>query len=111
MLEEEWKKITEETLPGKNLKWALLALGYSILASVAQYIAIDGFGPGANGLMIKGLIAVYFILTIVSGVYAFMACRNSLKSLQTNKSPKNYIALLLGGLLLIGIVTQIIGHF
>ena len=111
MIEEEWKKITDEALPAKNLKHALLALGYAVLAGLAQYIAMDGFGPGASLFMIKGLIGMYFILTIVSGVYAFLACRNSLKSVQTNKNPRNYIALLIGGLLLIGIARQILGHF
>jgi hypothetical protein len=72
---------------------------------------IDGFGPGASLFMIKGLIGMYFILTIASGVYAFLACRNSLKSLQTNKNSRNYIALLISGLLLIGIASQIFSHF
>jgi hypothetical protein len=110
MLEEEWKEITEQALPAKNLKLALLAVGYAILASLAQYLAIDGFGPN-NLLLVRIMVGVYFILTIISGIYAFLACKNSLKSLRTNKNTRNYIALLLGGLLLLGIVRLIFYHF
>ena len=110
MLEEEWNKITGEALPAKNLKYAILALGYLILAGLAQYIAVDGFGPGASLILIRGLIGAYFILTIVSDVYAFLACRNSIISLRTNTNTKNYIALLLGGLLLLLTAVEIISY-
>ena len=111
MLEEEWKEITDQALPAKNLKYALLAIGYAILSALAQYMAIDGFGPGASLLLIRLMIGLYFVLTIVSGVYAFLACRGALKSLKTNKNPRNYIALLIGGLLLIGIARLIFTFF
>ena len=110
MLEEEWKEITEQARPAKNLKLALLALGYAILASLAQFLALDAFVPN-NSMVIRIMVGLYFILTIISGVYAFLACRNSLKSLRTNKNTRNYIALLLGGLLLLGIVRLIFYHF
>ena len=110
MLEEEWKEIIEQALPAKNLKLALLAFGYSILASLTQYLAIDGFGSHSNLLMIRVMVGVYLILTIVSGIYAFLACKNSFKSLKTNKNTRNYIALLLGALLLIGIARQVFIH-
>jgi hypothetical protein len=110
MLEEQWKEIIEQNLTAKNLKYAILALGYLILAGLAQYIAMDGFGPGANLILIRCLIAMFFILTIVSGVYAFLACKNSLKSLRTNKNTRNYIALFLGGILLLLIAAQIINY-
>jgi hypothetical protein len=109
MLEEEWKEIVEQGLPAKNLKLALLALGYAILASLAQYLVIDAFVPN-NSLLIRIMVGLYFILTIISGIYAFLACKNSLKSLRTNKNTRNYIALLLGGLLLLGIVRQVFYH-
>jgi hypothetical protein len=110
MLEKELKEITDEKLPRKNLKYALLAIGYAILASLAFYLAIDGFGPRSGRFLIRVMIGLYYILTIVSGVYAFLACRNSLKSLRTNKNNRNYIALTIGGLLLLGIGRQILSH-
>jgi hypothetical protein len=110
MLEEEWKEITEQALPAKNLKLALLALGYSILASLAQYLAIDEFGRRSNLLLIWVMVGVYLTLIIVSGAYAFLACKGSLKSLKTNKNTRNYIALFLGALLLLGIARQIFIH-
>ena len=109
MLEEEIKEITEQAMPAKNLKLALLALGYAILAGLAQFLALDAFVPN-NSMVIRIMVGLYFILTIISGVYAFLACRNSLKSLRTNKNTRNYIALLLGGLLLLGIVRVIFYH-
>ncbi|HSZ35365.1 MAG TPA: hypothetical protein VK772_18770 [Puia sp.] len=110
MLEEEWKDITEQAMPAKNLKLALLAVGYAILASLAQFLALDAFVPN-HSMVIRIMVGLYFILTIVSGLYAFLACRNSLKSLRTNKNTRNYIALLLGGFLLLGIARQIFYHF
>ena len=110
MLEEELKVISDEKLPARNLKYALLGLGYSILASVSSYLAMDSFKPASDRFLFWGIIGVYYVLTIVSGVYAFLACKNSLRSLQTNKNARNYIALIIGGLLLLGIVRQILRH-
>ena len=110
MLEKELEDITDEKLPAKNLKNALLALGYAILASVAFYLAIDSFGPGSGKFLTRVMIGLYYILTIVSGIYAFLACKNSLKSLRTNKDTRNYIAIVIGGLLLLGITRQIVSH-
>lgn len=110
MLEKELKEIIDEKLPAKNLKYALLALGYAILASLASYLTINSFGPRSGLFLFRMMIGLYYLLTVVSGVYAFLACRNSLKSLRTNKNTRNYIALVIGGLLLLGIIRQILGY-
>jgi hypothetical protein len=108
MLEQEVKEITDEKLPAKNLKYALLAVGYAILASLAFYLALDSFGPRTGRFLIWVMLGLYYLLTIVSGVYAFLACRDSLKSLKTDKNVRNYIALVIGGLLLLGICREIL---
>jgi hypothetical protein len=110
MLEQEWKEITEQALPAKNLKLALVALGFAILSALPQYLAINIFGPN-NLLLVRIMVGLYFILTIISGIYAFLACKNSIKSLRTNKNTRNYIALFLGGILLLGIIRLIFYHF
>jgi len=110
MLDEELTKISEEKLPAKNLKYALLGLGYSILASISSYLAIDSFKPRSGQTLFWIIIGLYYLLTAVSGVYAVLACKNSLKSLQNNKNARNYIALTIGGLLILGIIRQILRH-
>ena len=111
MLDDELKMIEDQKMPGKNLKQALLALGYAILSSIAFYIAVDSISPRSGLTMVRVMLLLYYGLMIVSGVYAFLACKNSLKSLQTNKNPRNYIALVLGGLLLLGILKTILDRF
>ena len=110
MLEGVLKEIFEERLPAKNLKYALLGLGLSVLASVASYFAVDSLRPNSGQLLFWVIIVLYYVLTIISGFYAFLACRNSLKSLKMNKDIRNYIALVIGGLLVLGICRQIIRH-
>ena len=107
MLDQDLKEITDEKLPAKNLKYALFALGYAILGSVISYLAINSFRPGAGKYSTWVMVGLYYALTAVSGIYAFLACRNSLKSLKTNKNTKNYIALVIGGVLLLGIARLI----
>jgi hypothetical protein len=110
MLDEFLQETLNAKLPSKNLAYALLGLGFSVLASVASYIALDAFRPHAGHNFLWTVIFFYFALTAVSGVYAFLACRNALKSLKSNKNIKNYIALITGGLLLLGIGRQILLH-
>ncbi|HVY75193.1 MAG TPA: hypothetical protein VG890_10205 [Puia sp.] len=108
MLEEELKEAADHQQSVKNLKYALLALGYAILSGLASYIAIDSFSPGAGLFWIRVMIGIYYLLTIVSVIYAFLACRDSVKSLRTNKNYRNYIALAIGVLLLLGVCRQIL---
>jgi hypothetical protein len=108
MLDNFLREILDAKRPWKNLKYALLALGYAILASVTIFLALDSFSTGTGHGFIRLIMLIYFGLTIVSAIYAFLACRNALKSLKTNKDSKNYIALVIGGLLLLGIGRQIL---
>lgn len=108
MIEEELNKISDEKLPAKNLKYALLALGYLVLAGVGFYLAIDSLGTRTGRGFISVMVWLCYLATIVAGIYAFLACRNSLRSLKTNKSGRNYIALAIGGLVLILICYDIL---
>jgi len=108
MLEKEFKDITEDSMPAKNLKFSLLALGYSVLASISFYLSMDSLMPSSGKILFWSMISIYYALTFISGVYAFLACRNSLKSLKTNNNSRNYIALVIGGLLLLGICRQVL---
>lgn len=109
MLEEEIKKIAGQRRPAKNLKNALLALGYMILAGIALYLVMDSFGPGDHVWLIRVLMGAHIVLTIVAASYAFFACWKSVVSLRTNKDTRNYIALVIGGIVLIAIVKQLLG--
>jgi hypothetical protein len=111
MLDDFLQETLNAKLPSKNLAYAFLGLGFSVLASVASYVALYTFKPRTGHNFLWAVIFFYFMLTAVSGVYAFLACKNALKSLKTNKNWKNYIALVIGGLLLIGISRQILLHF
>jgi H+/Cl- antiporter ClcA len=111
MLDDFLQETWNAKLPSKNLTYALLGLGFSVLASVASYLALDTFKPRAGHSFLWAVILFYFVLTAVSGVYAFMACKNALKSLRSNKNIKNYIALIIGCLLLLGIGRQMLSHF
>ena len=108
MLNDFLQEVLDAKRPWKNLKYALLALGYSILASLTIFLALDSFSTSASHGFMWLIMFIYFGLTILSAIYAFLACRNALKSLKTNKDPKNYIALVIGGLLLLGIGRQIL---
>ncbi len=110
MLEQDVKEITDQRLPAKNLKQALFAVGYAILSSLASFLAINSFGPNSPLLLIRVMIGLYYLLMVISGLYAFGACKGSLQSLQTNKNPRNYAALVIGGILLLGICRQVITH-
>jgi hypothetical protein len=110
MLDDFLQESLDAKQPSKNLKYALLGLGYSVLASVASYIAMDILMPRGGHDLLWVIVFFYYVLTTVSGVYAFLAFRNALKSLKTNKDSRNYIALVIGGLLLLGIGRQILLH-
>ena len=109
MLEEEFKEIADHQQSVKNLKYALLALGYAVLSSLASYIALDSFGPGSGLFWVRIMIGIYYLLMLVSATYAFLACKNAMKSLRTYKNSRNYIALAIGALLLLGVCRQILG--
>jgi len=108
MLDDFLQEVLDAKRPWKNLKYALLALGYAVLANVTIFLALDSFSTSSGHGFMWLIMLIYFGLTIVSATYAFLACRNALKSLRTNKDPKNYIALVIGGLLLLGIGRQIL---
>ena len=109
MLEEEFQVIADHQQSVKNLKYALLALGYAVLSGLASYIALDSFGPGSGLFWVRVMMGIYYLLMIVSVTYAFLACKYSLKSLRTYKNSRNYIALAIGALLLLGVCRQILG--
>jgi hypothetical protein len=110
MLDDILQEVFDAKWPLKNLKYALLGLGFSVLASVTSFLAMDSFKPRTGQGLFWIIIVFYYVLTIISGICAFLACRNALKSLKTNRDIKNYIALLIGGLLLLGICRQILTH-
>ena len=110
MLDDRLKEALDVKRPRKNLIYALLALGFSILSSLIAFFAMDTFIPGSGRSFVWLTVGFYFAVTVVSGIFAFLACRNAVKSLKTNSDPRNYIALILGGLLLLGIARQIWVH-
>ena len=109
MLEEEIKKIAGQRRPAKNLKNALLALGYVILAGIVFYVTMDSFGPGGHAGLTQVLMGLHIVLTVVAASYAFFACWNSVVNLRTNKDGRNYAALVIGGIVLIAIGQQLMG--
>jgi threonine/homoserine/homoserine lactone efflux protein len=111
MLEDDLKEIVDERIPALNLRQALFALGYAILAGGAEYLSVQSFRPDHSVWLSRILVGLYFLLTIVSGAFAFLACRNALNSLRTDKNRRNYIALVIGGLLLLDILRLILVHF
>jgi hypothetical protein len=104
------KEIINDQSPKRNLINSLYALGFAALASLASFMALDSFVPGGGSFMIRLWVVLYFALTIVSGVLAFVACRNSLKNMKTNKDNRNYIAFVIGGFLFLGICRLISNH-
>lgn len=113
MLDDFQKEIKDPRGPARNLRFALIALGLSVVPSLMAFFAMDTIARrdvNAHAIAM-GEIVLNYILTIASGVFAFLACRNSLKSLKTDKNVRNYIALVIGGLLLFGICRLIIGRF
>jgi ABC-type bacteriocin/lantibiotic exporter with double-glycine peptidase domain len=110
MLDDRLQEALDAKRPKKNLIYALAALGFSILASLIAFFAMDSFIPRSGRSLLWVTVCVYFAVTAVSGIFAFLACRNAVKSLKTNSDVRNYIALVLGGLLLLGIARQIWLH-
>ena len=113
MLDDFQKEIKDRRLPARNLRFALIALGISIVKSLIGWFAMNIFisrSMYAHGMVMADIV-LFYILTGVSGVFAFLACRGSLRSLKTDKNVRNYIALVIGGLLLIGICKLIFGRF
>jgi hypothetical protein len=110
MLDDLLQEALDAKRPRKNLLYALLALAFSIVASLVVFFSMDSFIPGSGRSFVWMTVGCYFAATAVSGIFAFLACRNSLKSLKTNKDIRNYLALVLGSLLLLGIARQILLH-
>lgn len=110
MFDDLLQEALDAKRPRKNLIYALLALGFSIVASLIAFFAMDSFVPGDGRAVIWLAVGLYFAVTTMSGVFAFFAVRNAIKSLKTNNDAWNYIALVLGGLLLLGILRQIWMH-
>jgi len=106
------RDLLNDQSPRRNLLNSLYALGFSVLASFIGFFAMDAFVPGGGGRFMIWLWSVlYFAMIIVSGVFAFVAVKNSLMSLKTNKDNRNYIALVIGGILLLGVCRMIFNYF
>jgi succinate dehydrogenase hydrophobic anchor subunit len=98
---EETEEITKKRLPGKNLKNALLALGYFILASLTEFLMIDLIYPRHSKILVWLLACLYLILFIVSGIYALISISGAIRSQKDKKDIRNYIAIVISGLVVL----------
>jgi hypothetical protein len=95
------EEIATKRLPVKNLKSALLALGLFILASLVEFLMIDLIYPRHNKILVWFLASLYLILFILSGIYALMAIWGAIRSLKEKKDFRNYIAIVISGLVVL----------
>ena len=95
------EEIAKNRLPVKNFKNALLALGYFILAVLVEFLMIDLIYPRHSKILVWFLACLYFILFILSGIYALIAIWGAIRSLKDKKDFRNYIAIVISGLVIL----------
>jgi succinate dehydrogenase hydrophobic anchor subunit len=98
---EEMEEIAKKRLPVKNLKNALLAIGYFILASLTEFLMIDLIYPRHSKIITWFLACLYLILFIVSGIYALIAMSGAIRNQKDKKDFRNYIAIIISGLVIL----------
>ena len=95
------EEISKNRLPVKNLKNALLAIGYFILAVLVELLMIDLIYPRHSKILGWFLACLYLIFFIISGIYALIGISGAIRSLKDKKDFRNYMAIIISGLVVL----------
>jgi hypothetical protein len=107
MLDQERNKIVDSQQSRANLKQSLFSVGLIILADISFFMALDSFGPGQDKMAPTILIFIFYGLMTGAAILAILTIKNCATVAKTSKENKNYIALGICIVVLLGIAAEI----
>jgi hypothetical protein len=107
ILDKDVEEIPVKRSSGKNLINSLLALGLIMIAQIIYYIIITSVGIASNFILIWLLAVLFYVLPVIAGILAVLTLKRCLQVNKTQRDTKNYVAMGISSVVLLGIANEI----